>query len=62
MLEAGLAPELACALTGHKSFSMLRRYQLIKTEKIADAFSALEAYRTAAKAKAKSRKVVAISK
>ena len=61
MLEAGLAPEMASALTGHKTLSMLRRYQLIKTEKVADAFSELEAYRRESKAKAaKSRKVVAM--
>jgi len=60
MLEAGLAPQMAMALTGHKTESMLRRYQLIKTEKIADAFSALEAYRATSKVKAKSRKVVAM--
>ncbi len=62
MLEAGLAPELACALTGHKTQSMLRRYQLIKTEKVADGYSQLEAYRATNKAKAaaKPRKVVAM--
>jgi hypothetical protein len=61
MLEAGLTPEMACALTGHRSLSMLRRYQLIKTEKVADAFSELEASRATAKAKAaNSPKVVAM--
>jgi len=62
MLEAGLSPEVACAWTGHKSPSMLRRYQLIKTDKKADGFSALEAYRATQKAKvaAKSKKIVAI--
>ena len=63
MLDAGLAPELAMALTGHKTQSMLRRYQLIKTEKVADAYTQLEAYRAdepKPKPAAKSRKVVAM--
>jgi hypothetical protein len=60
MLEAGLSPEVAMKWTGHRSRSMLFRYQLIKKEKMAEDFGRLEAYRRESKAKAKSRKIVAM--
>jgi integrase len=60
MLEAGLAPSVAMKWTGHQTQSMLERYQLIKKEVLADGFGKLEAYRATNKAKAKSRKIVAI--
>jgi integrase len=62
MLEAGLAPSVAMKWTGHETQSMLERYQLIKKKVLADDFGKLEAYRTVAKSKAKSRKIISIGR